>query len=229
MRKSAITAALMLTTALAACSPQVLVYQGRHAQKLDPMNSMIGRACDGLDNGTQLQLSGSTWLTADFHVASVDAGFEHPYGAISGSVTRGISQMVAPIYSGHEKVAECTGMAVRTIVRRERSNVFMDWTLELTPPLDQTVGLPADPWTVSGHTLIPASGYADDMVAFHLAGRPMIVRLKVSPGTVWVEKQNAERIKEMNATHPMSDVATPLPDEQPGRTLEDATNPAFKQ
>lgn len=225
-----ISAVLLTSATLGACAavPQTNHYDASPAQRVMPSNSMLGEACDGHDSSGSLRLSGHTYLTADFNVDAVVFGSQIPYGKISSPVTKGTSQMASPLFSGQPGPENCTGLAVRTTVRREGLNVFMDWVMEITPKSGSDVR-PSDPYRVVGRTAVPDNGYATDTVAFELDGKPMLVHLHLMPGTVWVAEQNEWHIKQMDVENPMPGMAaSPLPDELPGRTLYDVTNPAFR-
>jgi hypothetical protein len=225
-----VATALLAATTLTACSaPLPIVYPGSHAQETMPSNTMLGEACDGHDYADSIRLSGDTYLTADFKVSTISAmGAEVPYTAISSPVSKATSQMARPEFSGRSGPEACGGVAVRTVYRWENDKPYVDWVLELAPRPDDAGKLPADPWRVRGRTPLPTSGYARDEVAFHMAGQSMIARLELKPGRVWIEQQNAWRAKRLEDMHPVPRVAAPLPDERPGLTLDDVTNPAFR-
>lgn len=232
MRLTATAAAALLATCLGACSGPVqqdITYQGRHAQELAASNSMLGEACDGHDARHSLRLSGNTFLTADFDINRVIFGAEVPFAHIAGPVTKGTSQMAHPVFSGQHGPEACSGAAIRTIVRRENGAVYVDWVLELASALPKDELRPADPWRVTGRTHVADDGYARDTVAFTAEGNPMIAHLRIAPGVAWITFQNKERSDAYEALHPSPQVASQLPDERPGRTLEDVTNPAFKK
>ena len=226
-----VAAALLTASTLAACSPPPapIVYQGQHAQETMPSNTMLGEACDGHDYAHSLRMSGNTYLTADFTVTEVTGGMEVPYTRIASPVGKEDVQMVRPEFSGGYGPEACGGAAVRAVYRWENDQAFVDWVLELAPAPSGYSRRPADPWRVRGRTPVPRTGYATGQVAFEIAGRPMIARVQFKPGRIWIEQQNEYRAKRLEELHPVPRVAAPLPDERPGRTLDDVTNPAFRR
>jgi hypothetical protein len=223
-------ATLLVATALQACSapvPLVITYQSQPSQELSPTSSMLWGACTGADVSNGLRLTSGTVLTADFTINSVDGGFEHPYAKIAAPVNTGDSQMVLPIFSANPGPVECGGSSLRTVLRRENGTLYVAWTLEVSRTGGTTAAMPVDAWMVQGETAVPASGYASGHVAFYIGNRAMIAHIKLNPGPVWTAKQNADRLKQYELQNPLPVVATPLPDEEPGQTLDDVTNPNY--
>lgn len=229
MRNLARAAALLAAMGASACSsdPEHVVLDGSHAQRMESGGSMLGEACDGHDHSASTRLSGRSYLYVGARLTQIGSeGWEKPHSSIVGPASRGAAQQIArPVFSGQPGKASCSGLALRTRVTRENGDLFLDWRVEIGVP----GGDPAEPWRVSGRSPIDeAQGTASALRSFHVAGTPMILRINATPGPVFAAERVARESLEAQARHPAPAFASPLPDERPGRTLEDVTNPGYR-
>lgn len=221
-------AALLVTTAMAGCAPEppvVLSYQARHVQRLAPSNSMLGEACDGHDHTAGVRLGGNTLLKVQADLMAIENGTEVPAGRINAPASEAVSQMVRPLFAKTDGAPSCGGLALRTVVRTELGIRYLEWQLEYAPAPGDGGG--TDPWMVSGRAMVDAErGIAGETAPFEVDGRQLVARIWAAPGPAWVAEQRQAKAK--LAVQP-GRFGRAMPDERPGQTLKDVTNPEYRQ
>lgn len=218
-----LAAAIIPLVALVACAQGPIIDRtdSSHAQRLAPDVSMLGEACDGHHPTHGVRLRGHSLLLVSARVNEVIGGREVAFAQGAAPADFATSALPRPIFMVRgDGRAACAGVALRTVVRQDRDGPMMlAWDLELGLPGGR---IPADAWRVRGETPV-RDGSGSTRMGFSADGRDFVAYVSTTQGPAWLA---AERIRagRAAAVHSTPSVGRPLPDEQPGRTLDDVTN-----
>jgi hypothetical protein len=220
--------ASLLALGLSGC--QTTYIADSQAQRLDPTTSFIATACSGENPTSSQELRGHSlmYLSASIHTIVANS-ISMPYASIASPVDYADSRMTQ-IRFEPSAMARCSGTSLQTKLVRELGRVWLDYDLEIAP--DTLVGK-TDPisnsWRFRGRIKVnptTASGYSHQN--FQAFGREFVVDLNVTPGPIWLKEIHDLRAKEASEKAESMSYGKPLPDEMPGRTLEDVMRPEFK-
>ena len=220
-------ASMMLTLAACSCAPPsvfTIAHTGQE-QRLDPGNSMLGPACDGTAPDGGIRMSGHAWSYVDVTVAARDGAGFRPYATGAAPADFGVTRFPRPLHSSVGGHVSCSGIAMKTVVRRDgygdQDGLHLDFDLEVAPTIgDGATRLPVDPTRVRG--MFPlVGGYGDGQIAFDVGGREMVATLHVHPGPEYRRAEVRAVAAAANPPEAFGNRAKPLPDEKPGRTLDD--------
>lgn len=226
MQKTFATVLLALTAcSCAPVSAPFIIAHDPSEQRLAPDNSMIGPACNGIASDEGLKLSGHAWSYVDVTIVQRDgAGFK-PYAEGAAPADFNVTTFPRPIYSTGTGALACSGLAMKTIIRRDgyedTAGMHVDFDLEVAPtPGNGGTRLPADPTRVRGRFEL-TRGYGDGQVAFSAGGRELVATLHAHPGPEFRRAEVRSTSAAANPPESFAGRAKLLPDEQPGRTLDD--------
>lgn len=218
---SAVTLPLL---ALSACAQGPIIDRPgtAHAQRLAPSSSMIGEACDGHHPTHGLRLRGHSLLHVTARVNEVVGGREVLFAQGAAPADFATSAFPRPVFMARQDGrAACAGVALKTVVRKERGGpMVVAWDLEVAMPNGERV--PADAWRVQGETTVE-DGKGARRVGFSGGGRDFVAYIAATPGPAWIAAERTRAGQAAAAATFVPAVGRALPDELPGRTLDDVT------
>lgn len=221
--KPVVLAALLLAGCQAAPLPAPVDHvPGVRSERLAPGTSMLGEACDGHDPEMGLRVKGQSLVYVDVDIRLIANGTETPYahGAAPGDYSG--SQVASPRRGGVPS-SSCPGVALRTHVFAGDHGFTLDYDVELAP----ATGGPAPAWRVQGRFPLALDGSGSKRFGFRAGGRAFAAYITSIPGPLWLADPVTRDVRGI-VDEPVKSWGSPLPDEIPGRTLQESTNPAFR-
>jgi hypothetical protein len=219
--KARLIALMLPALALGACAEQhpVDAVPGVHAQRLAPSTSDIAASCSGQSPtlATALPSDGLYVVTAT--VREIVDGAERPYGWLSAPADVDVSRLTRPDFDGRKAVAACAGMALKTVVVRSGGASAVEYALEVAPAPGEGSVLPADAHRVRG-SLTMSTDHVFERVGFSMGGRDFVAYVAADAGP-GLERERAHAAYKAADEAMAKGYGTMLPDERPGRTLDD--------
>ena len=198
---------------LTACQQSVVTtIDPVHAQSTESSNSIIGEACDGHDHFQGVKLSGNTRFVLTADIRDVSSGQPAPMMTLKAPIYEGISRLPAISYVPNH----CQGGALKTEAYYEDGKLYVDYVVEVQP---SGVNKPS---IINNRILVNQdTGLGRDSYGFKIQNASYAINLSVAPGPLWDVEQNEKKIQQDEKDFENAGFAKPLPDERPGRTLQD--------
>lgn len=237
-----VTMFALTAVTLTACEPPPL-QKINHIQSsaivtLNSDGGILQEMCDGHSNPRRWD--GEMSFVADMMVYGLPGGLlsqEKPilkgsYPVGHGLTVSGDMQRAGDSPLAHEAV--CHGSVMRTVYHYEHDRPFVDWWLIMAPSdVEPYGGAPFAPktWSASGRIPIDIQTGRGEASFLWSPGEGVTINgvsslktvVKISPGPQWVREYNRLMNKQFESRHSDKAIggATPLPDEEAGRTLSD--------